>query len=97
MFRLIHDFTRFPLHFRRFPYPVDALSPITYNGSTVAGAGRSGVTGPAQTIEISRQSTTAYPLTCDYFFRGGLSGLNNFTFPTTNTSITGEELSSSGS
>ncbi len=68
---------------------------VEYRQTGLGFCGRPG--GPVPTIEVSLKSTTAHPLKFDFLFLGGLLGLNQITFPAVKTSITGEDLLSSGS
>jgi Flp pilus assembly protein TadG len=62
---------------------------VSYTQTGLGYAGRPG--GPVPTITVSLQNVSF-----QYYFLGGLIGLNNITIPGLTTSITGEDLASSG-
>ncbi len=102
MFRLIHDFTRFRLLHRRFAadrrgviLPLVAILIVPLIG-LAALALETPRYFDLPTIEVSLRSAPAYPLTFDFPLLSGILRVSNINFPTTKTSLTGEDLSSSG-
>jgi hypothetical protein len=97
MFSLIHDFTRFRLDYRRFaadergvilplvPPPFDRPCGFVARDSALSGSPERG-----RRLRFGRGGGTGRR-------NASPSGLNDITFPTTKTPITGEDLSSSGS